>query len=416
MSIEDNIEDNVDEQKMGPEEEVLSLESILEDLEGNDWVAEDQGTEDGEEATPSVEEFTANIEPSIESLIKVVGEIRELGAISRSDASTLSQMTASLEGYSNLFKTMPINSFTEAPSKVNFDVAMESLARKIWKSIADSLRKLISWCRERWQMIKKWYSERKNQSSKIDKAATAASKVKVDMVKAEECQAAYANVFNLLTCSADYMCHSKMLEKYLLFVPTTLDMIRQGVESVDMNEQTLDTFKRLVTGWDDMATYLGVPTHTAFKHPFVEDIAALEVSEINDFINGPEVHVASTIAAIKLQLNSPIEGGKRWDSFDKAVKVLVPTLAYCGSKGVAGTSAKAIDATNSVIEKALKDVDRAAAKKTDSEEELRQIRIRVRLIQFYTKQMEVMVEFHNEVERTIVAMAQVMSAISKASQ
>jgi DNA-directed RNA polymerase beta' subunit len=105
----------------------LSLEQIFDEV---DKFVVDQGLSD---------EDAVVLEPALESLRNVYHSVRDSGHISRADAQVLMQMTTSLENFRDPFDTMPANSFTELPSKVNYTPAMEgilsSILRKIWEAI-----------------------------------------------------------------------------------------------------------------------------------------------------------------------------------------------------------------------------------------------------------------------------------------
>jgi hypothetical protein len=79
------------------------------------------------------------LEPALESLRNIYHSVRDSGHISRADAQVLTSMTTSMEGFPQVFETMPLASFTELPSKVNYSPAMEgllgSILRKIWEAI-----------------------------------------------------------------------------------------------------------------------------------------------------------------------------------------------------------------------------------------------------------------------------------------
>lgn len=89
------------------------------------------------------------LSPTMESVMNVVKGIQSSGAISRSDAITLRQMTASLEGFQDVFSNMPINSFTETPSKVNFDASMEGILGDIGRKIVEVIKAIIKWIRDK---------------------------------------------------------------------------------------------------------------------------------------------------------------------------------------------------------------------------------------------------------------------------
>jgi len=112
----------------------LSLEQIFDEV---DKFVVDQGLSD---------EDAVVLEPALESLRNVYHSVRDSGHISRADAQVLMQMTTSLENFRDPFDTMPANSFTELPSKVNYTPAMEgilsSILRKIWEAIKAFVAKI----------------------------------------------------------------------------------------------------------------------------------------------------------------------------------------------------------------------------------------------------------------------------------
>jgi hypothetical protein len=112
--------------------------------------------EDLLEAINQTEEMVAGedvdidvLTPAMESILNIANEIQGAGAISRADAITLRQMTTSLEGFQDLFATMPMNSFTEMPSKVNFDASMEGIFGDIGRKIVEFVKAIVKWLRER---------------------------------------------------------------------------------------------------------------------------------------------------------------------------------------------------------------------------------------------------------------------------
>lgn len=112
----------------------LSLEQMFEEF---DKFVVDQDLSD--------EDVTV-ITPALESLRHVYHSVRDSGHISRNDAQVLMQMSASLENFRDPFTTMPAASFTELPSKVNYNPAMEgmlgSILRKIWEAIKAFIAKI----------------------------------------------------------------------------------------------------------------------------------------------------------------------------------------------------------------------------------------------------------------------------------
>ncbi|MCY1278821.1 hypothetical protein D9M68_19500 [compost metagenome] len=118
--------------------EAISLENLLDEL---------QLVHEQVEDIPAEEVEAANFAPAFESLVGMITSIRENGSISRTEALTLRDMTASMEGFESTFESLPIQSFTELPSKVNFQPSMEGLLGNIARSILQAIKKAIEWVR-----------------------------------------------------------------------------------------------------------------------------------------------------------------------------------------------------------------------------------------------------------------------------
>lgn len=148
-----------------------SLEDLLEAVDQTEEMIV------GEEVDPDI------LSPAMESIIGIANEIQRAGAISRADAITLRQMTASLEGFQDTFLALPVNSFTEMPSKVNFDSSMESVLGNVGRKIIEAIKKIIKWIREKaraiWQVIS-------GNRAKAKKLEVAAAKVTAELKKVEE--------------------------------------------------------------------------------------------------------------------------------------------------------------------------------------------------------------------------------------
>lgn len=87
--------------------------------------------------------------PVVDSILQVTNAIKASGSISRSDAMTLHQMTSSLEDFKGVFDNIPISSYTEAPSLVNFDASMESVLSSLARNAIETIKKIIAWIREK---------------------------------------------------------------------------------------------------------------------------------------------------------------------------------------------------------------------------------------------------------------------------
>lgn len=145
--------------------EKTSLEDLLEDLTG--FTPEEM---------QAFEETTPDVVPALESLISVVSDIRETGSISRSDAAALAQISTSLEGFQDAFELLPMGSYTELPSKVNFQPTMESMLHRIISAIVEKIKQLIDWLKKNATALMTFLRQRTVVNKKID---TAAKQVKV---------------------------------------------------------------------------------------------------------------------------------------------------------------------------------------------------------------------------------------------
>lgn len=158
---------------------VMDINELAATLELTPEVAEEINTMSLEQIFDEVDKFVVDqnlsdedaviLEPALESLRNVYHSVRDSGHISRADAQVLMNMTTSLENFRDPFDTMPANSFTELPSKVNYTPAMEgilsSILRKIWEAIKALAAK-----------IKGYYS-----SSAVAESRSAAMEQKVEV-------------------------------------------------------------------------------------------------------------------------------------------------------------------------------------------------------------------------------------------
>lgn len=163
-------------------EEVTRIESAsFEEL------AEEIGNVDGELSLlppDALEEL--GVSPSLESLLAVLGNIRESGSISRVDAQSLHAMTASMEGFDDMFASTPINSFTEMPSKVNFDVSMESIFSRALTSVVATIRKIIAWIRSKIKSFSATFRANLPKAKAADEFnQKVVSKTNLDLIKPE---------------------------------------------------------------------------------------------------------------------------------------------------------------------------------------------------------------------------------------
>lgn len=133
-------------------EDLCNLQEVLLDY------PEDQVTEVG-------------ISPALESLMGLVSDIQTGGAISRADASVLKSMAISMEGFEDTFATMPLGSFTEMPSKVNFEPSMENLVVRIIQTIVRKIKEIIDWLMSHAKNFVNAIRNREATDKKINSAA-----------------------------------------------------------------------------------------------------------------------------------------------------------------------------------------------------------------------------------------------------
>lgn len=109
--------------------------------------------------------------PAMESVLSIARDIQASGAISRSDAQTLRTMTTSLEGLQESFETLPLNSYTEMPSKVNFDASMESVFGNIGRKILEVIKSIIKWIREKAKAFVGLFRTNRVKAKQVEEAA-----------------------------------------------------------------------------------------------------------------------------------------------------------------------------------------------------------------------------------------------------
>jgi hypothetical protein len=140
---EDTNEDLTEEQLA--QIDSASLEELLGDLDAVEQTIVQ--VEDGE----LPEELIA---PALESLMGIVNDLQEAGSISRADAQSIMSMSASMEGFDTTFNNMPLASFTELPSKVNYKPAMEGIVGNIVKAVIEAIKRIIQFVREKAKELK----------------------------------------------------------------------------------------------------------------------------------------------------------------------------------------------------------------------------------------------------------------------
>jgi len=167
-----------------------------------------------------------HLEPAMESILNVVSDIQASGAISRSDAQTLRQMTASLESFEGTFDKLPINSFTEMPSKVNFEPAMESMLGNLGRKLIEIIKAIVKWIK--------------------DKAKAFVGLFRNNRVKAKQTEEAAKKVSEGLDASAKAQASANWDE-----------IISNYAQSGKNIQDTLDAMKANQSEWDKLRSKLG---------------------------------------------------------------------------------------------------------------------------------------------------------------
>ena len=138
------------------------------------------------EEAEDAEGVRVSLSSSLENLANMRRELQMSGSISRSEAATLKQLTTSCESIVKFFDRMPIGSYTEMSSKVNYSATMEGLLG----SIVDALINLIKTVAKFVVNIAKWvfavFTARKMKDRKFD---TADKMVKTAYTKSEKTEA-----------------------------------------------------------------------------------------------------------------------------------------------------------------------------------------------------------------------------------
>lgn len=119
------------------------------------------------------DEHVAVYEPALESLRNIVDSVGATGTISRADARVMQEMSVSMEGFAGVFDNMPLNSFTELPSKINFEPSMENMITAFIKRILELIKAGIERLRNLF----------KDKGIKEAKNAMVATKVEVELEK-----------------------------------------------------------------------------------------------------------------------------------------------------------------------------------------------------------------------------------------
>lgn len=100
-----------------------------------------------------IEDLQVSLSSSLEQLTSVRDELVASGYINRSEAVMLKNLTASAESIGSFFDRLPISSFTELDSKVNYNVTCEGLGRTIVDKIIALIKTIIKYI----VSIAKWF-------------------------------------------------------------------------------------------------------------------------------------------------------------------------------------------------------------------------------------------------------------------
>jgi hypothetical protein len=137
-TLSDQEEIVYDEETLRRQAELIesqSLESLMEDIS-----VAIESLDSVDEEIPLID---FEMEPALESMMGVLGAIRDNESISRSDVTTINQLISSMEGMEDPFENIPLISFTELPSKVNYDVAMEGVLSNVARYVIEAIKKII---------------------------------------------------------------------------------------------------------------------------------------------------------------------------------------------------------------------------------------------------------------------------------
>ncbi len=307
-----------------PEEEVAIQNTSLEDLL--------DGLDDVEETIDGVDEDpvrASELQPAMESMMNIVDSIRESGSISRTDAATLSHMTASLEGFQDSFASLPINSFTEIPSKVNYTASMENIASRVIKALVNALRAIIKFIRDKVKAAWKWLFGKKDQNAKV---AAAAKKV------GEEYKPVTAK-----DVAEDFLkAHETGADKSVQSMKPKLDLLREVKNKVEADEivsealarardhhglqkEREQVLPRIQTAVEDaMVTFNGSNKHRiknihlmGVSHGFFDHLYTLSdglmdaVSQLDEYIDVRNFYINQARAFEKFANDSGIEMDKK---------------------------------------------------------------------------------------------------------
>lgn len=155
------------------------------------------------EEEEDAEGIRVSLSSSLENLNSMRRELQASGSISRSEAATLKNLTTSCESITKFFDRMPIGSFTEMGSKVNYTATLEGLLTSVIEALINLIKTIAKFVVN----IAKWvfavFTARKTKDRKFD---VADKMVKAAYTKSEK------TTPNPASTDADHA-HSKFMAK-----------------------------------------------------------------------------------------------------------------------------------------------------------------------------------------------------------
>ena len=327
-----------------------SLEDLLEDLEGNINIAPD-------------EDIPVDVlEPAMESILNVANGILDAGAISRSDAQALRQMTASLEGFQDTFTNMPMASFTELPSKVNYDASMESVLSTVGRKIVEIIKAIIKWVKEKAKAIVGFFRDNRMKAKKTEEASKKVSEalkaseksleeIFLSAVKPEHLKPDGQTEFRTRKKGQKVDLHINSLAAHLSDNPTSIGKVQTFINALSggakaMLTSTTDLQMANVTGLDSMLF--------AEKTPYTKGDSALESTA---YLHAIAKRLASTVADVDVITTDTPEAdvNKRLAVFDGSKMANLAMIMAVPLTNTANAAAKGLEEVNAEITKLTKD-------------------------------------------------------------
>lgn len=130
-----------------------------------------------------IEALQVSLSSSLEQLVNVRTELLASGYINRSEANMLKNLTTSAESINSFFDRVPVSSFTEIDSKVNYTATCEGLGKSIVDTVMSIIRTIIKYI----VAIGKWFvnflTSRRRKDQQNDQADKAVEKKNQDLDK-----------------------------------------------------------------------------------------------------------------------------------------------------------------------------------------------------------------------------------------